>query len=483
MDDAQNPAFLGTEDQAAAADQTLKDAGPNLAEVMVPMPHLFEGWQRLVCRPDGSPRMLVRFAPYVFGAACVAVPAAMIQVFKYGRTLDAKNAAQFSDIEFVRQALQICCFSSGILYLPALHRAIQPETGTLVLLGAGVKAVPAAQVRALRLWKKLMIIPTVLFVLWALFGIYVGTLLTLHVTKISPVVGQPGMDAWAHFLPALPLMCLSLACGWPAACVWYVTLKAGVLLSRGDVQEVVDATNPTVLTDEAMWSTRVAQPAFKLATNTMPNLSRYGNGVGLAALVCLAGSIASFIGVVHDILTPPETTEDEDDGINDGGTGRARKIVAMIGTALAPILLAKDVADVSSLCDVLLNSINELRLKWDSTAEAQETHSLTFPLQCTLERLNGGQGLGFCVFTKVIDKKALNMIVLSVLSFFGTVVPLVLTTLEDPISTGGEHICLSADECAMAGSALAEAAWRHDQCINRNLTVGSILEGMASRSG
>ena len=125
------------------------------------------------------------------------------------------------------------------------------------------------------------------------------------------------------------------------------------MLSRGNVQDVVDCVSPAALRDDELWSHRIAAPAIRLATRTMPHLSEYGNGVGYAAVLCLAGSIASFIGMLHEILVPSVAA---DDGTDRGSL--ARKIVAMLGTALAPLLLAKDVADVSSLCDVLVWTSN-----------------------------------------------------------------------------------------------------------------------------
>ena len=46
------------------------------------------------------------------------------------------------------------------------------------------------------------------------------------------------------------------------------------------------------------------------------------------------------------------------------------------------------------MCDDLMNAINNLRLEWLSTEDAQAVHQRTYPLQCTLERMNQGQGLG-----------------------------------------------------------------------------------------
>ena len=65
-----------------------------------------------------------------------------------------------------------------------------------------------------------------------------------------------------------------------------------------------------------------------------------------------------------------------------------------LGMAVAPLLVSTDVAHVSSMCDDLMNAINNLRLEWLSTEDAQVVHQRTYPLQCTLERMNQGQGLG-----------------------------------------------------------------------------------------
>ena len=65
-----------------------------------------------------------------------------------------------------------------------------------------------------------------------------------------------------------------------------------------------------------------------------------------------------------------------------------------LGFAVLPLVLSADVAHVSSMCDELLSTINDVRMEWDSTKEAQAVHARTFPLQCALANLNRGQGLG-----------------------------------------------------------------------------------------
>ena len=135
--------------------------------------------------------------------------------------------------------------------------------------------------------------------------------------------------------------------------------------------------------------------------------------------------------------------EDEDglDVVDEGGfvigkdyTGaHTRNYILGVGCSVViPLLLASDVAHVSSLCDTLVNQLHELRLQWPSTEEAKEVHARGFPLQGTLERVNNKQGLGFTVFGKVVDKRTLNVILISAISFFSTVVPIVITLMPNP---------------------------------------------------
>jgi hypothetical protein len=475
---------METSENPAAADGfndgTLENAGAGAESELALVPDFFVIWRRVLCQRDGTPRVFVKFAPHTFVVFYSAVPWVLLNVWRTGRKIqDPSQAAQFSDIEFVRQALMIFCFLSGLLYLPALHQAIRPETGTLAQMEIGTKRVLEARVRSLKSWKLLMLVPTCIIGLWTLFMGYVMAMMFMHITGISLMQGKGSESfvAWARIVPMAPCFFVSLGIGWPAAFSWFLALKVAVVLSHADVQKVVDCVKPTALSDDDIWCKQVAQPAIRLATHTMPQLSEYGNGVGLAALLCLMGSVASFIGVVHDLLSDADSSIDDAQAIQDGGTELPRKVVAMVGTALAPVLLAKDVAGVSSLCDTLVDAVNSLRLEWTSTHSAQQVHNRTYPLQCTLEKLNGGQGLGFCVWTRVIDKKALNMIALSVLSFFGTVIPLVLATLQDPMGdTRADNACLSVRECAMASSILSDAAWREGDCISRNMTVANLLE-------
>jgi len=219
------------------------------------------------------------------------------------------------------------------------------------------------------------------------------------------------------FLPPLPAGIISLCIGYPAGMAWYFSMKVraidcsfsacfstllrqqfvvwlplqvAVVLSLDDVTNVMKTTTKSALLDDGTWSTNVARPTIRLATETMPNLSRgWGTGTGFTAVLFAIITILNFIGVVHDIR------------IGAKSTSILRRTGGVVGGAISPFLLAIDAAHVSSRCDHLLKSINSLRLEWASTETAKAVHARVYPLQVTLNELNHGQGLGFTIFTKV----------------------------------------------------------------------------------
>eukprot|EP01043_Picozoa_sp_COSAG02_P051627 COSAG02_NODE_5458_length_4302_cov_1.659291_5_plen_197_part_00 len=133
---------------------------------------------------------------------------------------------------------------------------------------------------------------------------------------------------------------------------------------------------------DTKWATAVAQPALALGKSTMKHLSAgWGIGTAFAFLVCWIISFANFLMLVHNSLY-----EDEYVPLKHGTT--------CLIFALLPLVISADVAHVSSMCDELLNTINELKMTWSSTKEAQEIHARVFPLQTTLLSMNQGQGLG-----------------------------------------------------------------------------------------
>jgi hypothetical protein len=91
-----------------------------------------------------------------------------------------------------------------------------------------------------------------------------------------------------------------------------------------------------------------------------------------------------------------------------------------------------------------------------SYSVAQQVHSRVYPLQCTLDRLNNGQGLGFVVLTKVVDKKTLYWILMSLVSLFSTSIPLLVALLPDLHTADGPSCELSGPQQALLKSTFAQ---------------------------
>ena len=167
--------------------------------------------------------------------------------------------------------------------------------------------------------------------------------------------------------------------------VLFFSMKVAVCCAEDDVKEVIRAVDTEAVSHDDRWTTAVAQPASRLATHTMSKLSEgWGRGTALGALCCMLSSLKIFFDLVHQIETEPLETLSL--------MVLTRRFGAMVVTGLAPLLLAKDLARVSSLCDDLTERINRLRLEWRSTAEATEIHNRTFPLLTTLRVCNHNQG-------------------------------------------------------------------------------------------
>eukprot|EP01045_Picozoa_sp_COSAG04_P020377 COSAG04_NODE_2078_length_4851_cov_2.384891_3_plen_272_part_00 len=87
---------------------------------------------------------------------------------------------------------------------------------------------------------------------------------------------------------------------------------------------------------------------------------------------------------------------------------------------LLPLWMSQSVADVSTSCDILTESINERRV------EDLDRSPRLLALELALKNLNSCQGLGFVIGGTVLDKKRLRTLYLSVAGFFSTVIPLLV---------------------------------------------------------
>jgi hypothetical protein len=455
-----------------------KDDGDDVAEEdeMVEMPDFFARVRPLLMSARGTPRLIVQLAPWLVLSGLVLMPVALWMIPGVGT---ADSCCFQTAFEARRAALMGLPFVGGLSYLPFVCRAIKPETGPLAKLGVGTKKVAASHVARLQKWRNVLMIPAILCFLFSLSVANFGRMLLSNLLFDTQHEDIPRNDILQlrPMLLVVPGAVTSIGFGYPMAIVWYFSMKVGVTLAEDEVMQVARRTTPEALKDDSTWSTTVAQPAIDLATGTLAHLSSgYGTGTGWTAFMCAWISVANFFGIVHKIRGGPDDGETD----ADFAEGVMRKSLGCVGAAL--FIVAVDLAAVSTRCDRLLKSINSLRLSWASTEEASSVHLCTFPLQCTLKELNNGQGLGFVVFSKVIDKKTLNLIAFSVASFFGTVIPLIMAFMPDPPSEGTvEGVCLggAGDAAALArlSRMSADAITGDGDCLPVNATVAELLGG------
>jgi hypothetical protein len=113
-------------------------------------------------------------------------------------------------------------------------------------------------------------------------------------------------------------------------------------------------------------------------------------------------------------------------------------------------------------------------------------HNRCFPLQCTPEWLNSGQGLGFMVLNKVVDKKTLTMIVVGLVSFLGSAIP-ILIAVSDPVVDEDWHpditdVYIYTNEGAALCRAVLAVAEGTGVCVRRNTTLQELLDVSYTRT-
>ena len=147
------------------------------------------------------------------------------------------------------------------------------------------------------------------------------------------------------------------------------------------------------------------------------------------------------------------------------------------------------------MCDRLLDSINSLRLAWSSSSDAYDVHRRTYPLLVTLKGCNNGQGLGcmplilaavFClvillislvvhavvVFGKVIVKKTLNLVLVSVGSMLGGIMPLIFLLTSEVTQPTGEEACTLSDVEVQRIKASMDP---YNTSCSFNISLGAVL--------
>ena len=114
-----------------------------------------------------------------------------------------------------------------------------------------------------------------------------------------------------------------------------------------------------------------------------------------------------------------------------------------------PLLLAWDLAVTSSRCDTLMSTLNLVRARKDvreaPPEEAVNAEMCLNRLECFLNKLHNGQGLGFILFGNVVDKRRLTATFVALASGVSSLV-VYLAAIGDSSVAGVD----SSSRCALA---------------------------------
>ena len=284
----------------------------------------------------------------------------------------------------------------GVMYAAAMVNTwsvLRPEAGALSMLqaasgtGGAVPMISAAAERTIRRWRTGC-------VCWAGFNAFangsvvISSALTGH--WVIPPAGcksDPSecstvlVNIWAMIGTAMVVP------------TWLLSLKLAATLGAAKVTAVrsnAEALDVAACSPEE-WEVQVRQPAIALAKEVLPALTEWGSGIGAVGI----GAFGFWLCLVPEAVV-----------LRDYST----LIIAGVLFLPIPLAVAVPPAGVSSSCNSLLMQLNELRCLEDGTA----CHERVFPLECYLTTVNKRQGIGFKIFSVVVDRTLLKQLALGI---------------------------------------------------------------------
>jgi hypothetical protein len=274
----------------------------------------------------------------------------------------------------------------ALLVPMASLRAATSTVGVLSDLGAGTKLVRPEAVASVRKWRQ-HIFGSALTQIG--FGVISAVVLCL------PLCSDEVLEAAIGATPGRAVMYyIATFWGHPGGCYiigvvvfygWWLSMKSAAALATVDVEHVMATAKELVpAADRDVWEERVTVPALRLH-GLMGALSRtWGPAVGAFTWYNWASAIGIFAFNLDPQFSPHM---DKDQGLP-AGTWHVVFTAVFLNLAFLPLGVALDLARVSSLCDDLMEILN------DKSVEDIKNEPVVMPLIRTLKNLNGGQGLG-----------------------------------------------------------------------------------------
>lgn len=307
---------------------------------------------------------------------------------------------QSADITALRAlSLVFSAFGDTLMMLPVFSLSRICTT-----LSASQAAISAEESTRLRRWRMLVFVSSALAALgyWGMFNVvHVGILgnedpfyedfqIKSGETALTSQQRLHAVMLGLYAVVVAPLLGLS----------WFLSLKKACVLVRAEVTDcraLIDNTSAR----SHDWDKKVVPDLLNLVQQTVPVLSK-GWSDGLLALwaglwVVALGNFAKYL---------------------DGGN--PVDLAQTVASVCLPLLLAMDVASVSTAIDKLGETLNTKRaddMSYENHIKLEVTESL-------LRNLNKGQGLGFVVGGMVLNTATLQNIFVVTMGFLSTAVTL-----------------------------------------------------------
>lgn len=284
------------------------------------------------------------------------------------------------DLNYVFFAVSMLTCVQGFAFaLESLRDLVRPQTGALAALaraageegdGAAI-TITADALDSLVRWRRGV---------YGFAGVWCCLLGSVMLAELTS--GKPLKD----IVHAMSMLLWLFSVG-PVFAGWYMSLRLACALANERVAQLTHAvSNPATATmTTAEWDTAIRDPAVELAEVTMPALSRWG-----APAAAIGGGFGVFaLGVLNWALMS-------------GDSPAFVLSFLLIGAVFAVVLVP---AGVSTKCELLIGTLNQLRKSADRRIQGHISQLESFLTSCNRE-----QGIGFQVFSAVINRQQLKVL-------------------------------------------------------------------------
>jgi hypothetical protein len=240
------------------------------------------------------------------------------------------------------------------------------------------------------------------------------------------------------------------------------------------VLEVIRDAKKTPPTHDVNWQAKVVEPALAL-NKTIEDVSR-GWGLGIGGIT--AGMWALALCTFTDALNEPFTMGFDRVTGKPPGTAKATLLIITVIEMLIPLTVAWDLAAISTRCDSLMSTLNDVRLE-----HGEKCHMRILWLETCLKEQNGGQGLGFTEINSgiVLNTTTLKKTAMTILTIMSTVAAFLVdlgdTVAADTMPTDGTCMLNIAQQEAMTKVIEQHAAVQLLQAFNSscayNVTISA----------